>query len=350
LPEAPAVNRLPFSRIALLATLGLLAPSAWAQTELVALHPCVLEGAKPKKPKAAQSQPDELEAICATEIARSDAQLVPSDQVRDVLAKEPEGSCALKEPKRNLCLGRLATATKASRALLITINPGTLTRVSGVVVNPSGEVLDQKSVQLRNRNNQPLGELVRTAVTRLREQLPLAPAKVAAREAPAQPAPDDTLAPLEPAPAEPAPPPAPPALAAAPAPAASAPGLDLSFLAGRSWKTPTAYASAGVGVAGLVLATVFTAQAGNTLQELDAPYADGKLPPYSELGRLSGLQRTLNTQRTVAGVSAAVGAALVGTGVYLWLSDRQQPGAPAAPGVTALSAGPGGINVRVVLP
>jgi hypothetical protein len=341
------VNRFPFSRIALLVALGLLVPSARAQTELVALHPCVLEGSKPKKQKTPQTQPDELEAICATEIARSDAQLVPSDQVRDFLAKEPEGSCALKEPKRNLCLGRLATSTQASRALLITINPGTLTRVSGVVVNPSGEVLDQKSVQLRNRNNQPLGELVRTAVTRLREQLALAPAKVAAREAPAAPTPDDTLAPLEPAPTEPTP--APPTVAQAPAPA-SAPGLDLSFLAGRSWKTPTAYATAGAGVVALGLATVFTVQAGSTLRELDAPYANGNLPPYSELGRLSGLQSTLGTQRTIAGVSAAMGAALVGTGVYLWLSDRQAPGAPATPGATALSAGPGGVSIRVVLP
>lgn len=341
------MNRLPFSRIALLAALGLLAPSAWAQTELVALHPCVLEGARPKKQKAPQPQPDELEALCATEIARSDAQLVPSAQVRDFLAKEPEGSCALKESKRNMCLGRLATATQASRALLITISPGTLTRVSGVLVNPRGEVLDQKSVQLRNRNNQPQGELVRTAVTRLREQLALAPAKDTTREPP--PAQGDTLAPLEPPPAEPTPPPAPPTVAAAP-PAPAAPGLDLSFLAGRSWKTPTAYATAGAGIVALGLATAFTVQAGSTLQELDAPYAGGNLPPYSELGRLSGLQRTLNTQRTLAGVSAAVGAALVGTGVYLWLSDRQQPGAPAAPGATALSAGPGGVNVRVVLP
>ncbi len=343
------MNRLPSSRIALLAALGLLAPSAWAQTELVALHPCVIEGPKPKKQKAAQPQPDELEAICATEIARSDAQLVPSDQVRDFLAKEPEGSCALKEPKRNACLGKLATATKASRALLITIAPGPLTRVSGVVVNPSGEVLDQKSVQLRNRDNQPQSELVRTAVTRLRGQLALTATKVTHREAPPAPAQDDTLAPLTPAPAEtpPAPAAAPP-VAAAPPPAA--PGLDLSFLAGRSWKTPTAYATAGAGVVALGLATAFTVQAGNTLQELDAPYADGKLPPYSELGRLSGLQRTLGTQRTVAGVSAALGAALVGTGVYLWLSDRQQPGTPATPGATALSAGPGGVNVRVVLP
>ncbi len=346
------MNRLPLSRTALLAALGLLAPSAWAQTEPVALHPCVIEGPKPtKKQKASQPQPDELEAICATEIARSDAQLVPSDQVRDVLAKEPSGSCALpKDPQRNTCLGKLATATKAGRALLITINPGTLTRVSGVIVNPRGEVLDKKSVQLRNRNNQPLGELVRTAVTRLREQLALAPAKAAAREAP-QAAPDDTLAPLETASEPPAPAPAPPTVAQAPAPAAApAPGLGLGFLAGRSWKTPTAYATAGAGVVALGLATVFTVQATNSLRELEAPYAGDNFPAHSDLGRLSGIKNTLDTQRTVAGVSAAVGAALVGTGVYLWLSDRKEPGAPAAPGATALSAGPGGVSVRVALP
>ncbi|WP_375768221.1 hypothetical protein NR798_42155 [Archangium gephyra] len=316
----------------------LLAPAASAQTDFVALHPCAIVGEKDK------NKVQDHQATCATEIARGDVQLVPSDQVRAFLDKEPKKSCAqAKKPAE--CLGRLATATQASRAVLITLDPGQLTRVSGLVVNPSGEVVDQKSVQIRSRG-QPQTELIRTAITRLREQLNLVPIKVTPLVE--QPAPPPLVA-AAPPPApisEPTPGPAPaePPPVAAPSEAL---GVSRSPGDGRTWKTPVAYASAGAGVVALGLGGFFAISGNNAMIESNKPYADNRYPPQSELANISRLRSEATTQRILAGVSSTLGAALVGTGVYLWLHDR--PASPA-PGVAALSVGPGGVSILGVLP
>lgn len=331
------MNPQPSSRPALLLVLGfLLAPSAWAQTDLVALHPCAIVDVKDKQ------QVDDLQVICATEIARGDVQLVPSDQVRAFLDKEAKGSCArAKKPAE--CLGKLATATQASRAVLITLSPGQLTRVSGLVVSSKGEVVDQKNVQLRNRSQQPQEELVRTAVTRLREQLNLTPLKIA---------PLVEQPPSPPLVAAPAPEPTP-----VPAPAAPPPERayveetvmerQQALSTGRTWKTPAAYASAGTGVAALGLAVFLAIGGNNAMLESNEYYANNNLPVRSELERIADLREEATDKRTLAGVSAAIGAALAGTGVYLWLSDR--PASPT-PGATSLLVGPGGISLHGVLP
>jgi len=331
--KPPSTPRPPF----LLALGLLLAPAASAQTDLVALHPCAIVGEKDK------NKVQDHQTTCATEIARSDVQLVPSDLVRAFLDKEPKKSCALAK-KPSECLGRLATATQASRAVLITLDPGQLTRVSGLVVNPRGEVVDQKSVQIRSRG-QPQAELIRTAITRLREQLNLVPLKVTplVEQPPLPPLVATTPPPAQ----EPTPGTAP---AEAPPVAAPPDALGVSQQApgdGRTWKTPVAYASAGVGVAALGLAGFFAISGNNAMVESNRPYADNRYPPQSELANISRLRGEATTQRILAGVSTTVGAALVGTGVYLWLNDR--PASPA-PGVSALSVGPGGVSILGVLP
>ncbi|WPB78437.1 hypothetical protein KYC5002_04605 [Archangium violaceum] len=329
---------LPASRPPLLLALGLLlAPAASAQTDFVALHPCAIVGEKDK------NKVQDLQATCATEIARGDIQLVPSDQVRAFLDKEPKKSCApTKKPAE--CLGRLATATQASRAVLITLNPGQLTRVSGLVVNPQGEVVDQKSIQIRSRG-QPQTELVRTAITRLREQLNLVPLKVTPLVE--QPPPPPLVA-ATPTPAqEPTPSTKP---SESPAVSAPPPAVGVSKQVssdGRTWKTPLAYTSGGAGIVALGLAGFFAISGNNAMIESNKPYANDRYPPQSELANISQLRQQATTQRILAGVSAGVGAALVGTGVYLWLNDRK---APPAPGVAAFSVGPGGVSVLGVLP
>ncbi|AKJ07756.1 hypothetical protein ATI61_107206 [Archangium gephyra] len=324
----------------LLLTLGLLlAPAASAQTDFVALHPCAIVGEKDK------AKVQDHQALCATEIARGDIQLVPSDLVRAFLDKEPKKSCApAKKPAE--CLGRLATATQASRAVLITLDPGQLTRVSGLVVNPRGEVVDQKSIQIRSRG-QPQAELIRTAITRLREQLNLVPLKVTplVEQPPLPP-----LVATTPPPAQETTPLVPAPLAEAPTASAPPPAVGVSQSAssdGRTWKTPVAYASAGAGVVALGLSGFFAISGNNAMVESNKPYANNRYPPQSELANISQLRQQATTQRILAGVSAGVGAALVGTGVYLWLHDRK---APPAPGVAALSVGPGGVSVLGVLP
>ena len=315
----------------------LLTPAASAQTDLVALHPCAIVGEKDK------NKVQDHQTTCATEIARGDVQLVPSDLVRAFLDKEPKKSCALAK-KPSECLGRLATATQASRAVLITLDPGQLTRVSGLVVNPRGEVVDQKSIQIRSRG-QPQAELVRTAITRLREQLNLVPLKVTplVEQPPLPPLVATTPPPAqEPTPGTPR--------AEAPPVAAPPDALGVSQRApgdGRTWKTPVAYASAGVGVAALGLAGFFAISGNNAMAESNRPYADNRYPPQSELANISRLRSEATTQRILAGVSTTVGAALVGTGVYLWLNDR--PATPT-PGISALSVGPSGVSILGVLP
>jgi hypothetical protein len=333
------VNPPPSSRPALLLVLGfLLAPFAQAQTDLVALHPCAIVGVKDKQ------QLDELQALCATEMARGDVQLVPSEQVRAFLDGEPKGSCARAKTPAT-CLGKLATVTQASRAVLITITPGQLIRVSGLVVDATGEVADQKSIQIRNRG-QPEGELVRTAITRLRAQLnvlPLKPAPLVEQPPPAPlvATPTPTLTPEPPpAPAQAEPPPA--ALEETRVARHQGPSLE------RTWKTPAAYASAGTGVAALGLAVFLAIDGNNAMLKSNEYYANNQLPIRSELEAIAELREQASTRRTLAGVSAAVGAALAGTGVYLWLTDR--PASPPTPGAVSLSVGPGGLSLQGALP
>ncbi len=335
----------PSSRSTLLALGLLLAPSAWAQTDLVALHPCSIVGVKVKQ------QVEDLQATCATEMARGDVQLVPSDQVRAFLdkearsPKEPQGSCA-RAKKPSECLGKLATATQASRAVLITVDPGQLTRVSGLVVNSKGDVVDQKSIQLRTRSGQSQGELIRTAITRLREQLNLVPLKIAplVEQPPAPP-------PLVTTPA-PTPEPSTGTAQVTPPPPTPAPPEAISVRESgprtkRTWKTPAAYAGAGVGVVGLGLGVVFAITGNNAMVDSNKFYEGNNLPTFNQLDEVVRLREKASRDRTIAGVSAGVGAALVGAGVYLWLNDR--PESPA-PGTAALSAGPGGVSVHVLLP
>ncbi|MFY0571693.1 hypothetical protein ACN28E_48800 [Archangium lansingense] len=333
---------LPASRPPLLLAFGLLlAPAASAQTDSIALHPCAIVGEKDK------NTIQDYQATCATEIARGDVQLVPSDQVRAFLDKEPKKSCALAK-KPSECLGRLATATQASRAVLITLNPGQLTRVSGLVVNPKGELVDQKSIQIRSRG-QPQAELVRTAITRLREQLNLVPLK--ATPLVEQPAPPPLVT-TAPPPAEVSEQPRDTAQAEQPAPPVSAPpdalGVSKQAPSGGSWKKPVAYTSAGVGIAALGLAGFFVIDGNNAMVESNKPYENNQYPPQSDLGRISELRAKASQQRVLAGVSAAVGVALVGTGVYLWLDDRRA--ATPTPGVAAFSVGPGGVSIVGFLP
>jgi hypothetical protein len=328
------------SRSTLLLALGLLlAPAAQAQTEIIALHPCHLAGVK--DPQVIE----ETQAMCAAEMARDDVQLVRSDDVRAFLDKEPKKSCAVgKKPAE--CLGRLATATKANRAVLITVTPGQLTRVSGLVVDPKGELLDQKNIQIRSRGEPP-AQTIRTAVSRLIEQLNLVPVKLAplVEQQPTPPAPVEPPPTQSPttgtAQAEPPKPSAPPEV---PQVAYSAPPRSAFH-----WRSPVlTYAGAGVAGAGLVLAGVFTFLGNDSINKSNTFYEGGNLPTLGQLPQVSELRQKASTQRTIATVSAIVGgAALVGTGAQLWFKHR---GAAPAPGATALSVGPGGVSVQVLLP
>ncbi|QRK13286.1 hypothetical protein JQX13_26595 [Archangium violaceum] len=257
------------------------------------------------------------------------------------------------------CLGRMARENQASRSVLVTLvlQPGNKVGFSGVAVSPEGKTLDQKDIPAQSvKAGQPMENLVQAQVDELRKQLIPAPP------------------PPEPKQAE-TPPPAPSAQSAkveqkpqgAGNLGASASGTDTQGAVtsestakpelvpsvtetrkqSRTWKTPVAYAAGGTGVAAGVLAVVFAIQAGNAYDKLDAEYQNGAAPPPSRAAEVAGLRDDINRNRTLAGVSAGVGAALVATGAVLWFIDK--PSEPKA-GSASLSVGPGGVGLSVLLP
>lgn len=349
------MKHLPSSRSLLLALGLLLAPAAHAAdsstapapSDLVAFHPCAIEGEKDKA--LVQS----YQATCAAEFSSEDVRRVPDEQVLTFLAQRPGKSCAPPPSSKSrpmdvaMCLGRLAAATQAGRAVLISVTPGQLTRVSGLVVDAQGMVVDQKNIQMRS-HGQPPEELLRTALASLRKQLKFAPPKSAPVAEP-PPSPPVTQAPASP-PVAVAPPPAPQPSEVPPATVEETVPESIAVKASRpspAWRRPASYASAGVGVVALGLAGFFALSSNSDVAKSNAFYKDNAYPAFNQLDEIVRLRDSASTKRTLAGVSAGVGAALVGAGAFLWLQDRP---AAHAPGVAALSVGPHGVSVLGFLP
>jgi len=354
------VNSYRSSGPTLLLSLGLmLAPAARAQTEAIAQHPCHVIGER--APKVIE----DIQGICEAALVGANVQLVPPDDVRAFLDTRPKKSCVqgkqfvehkviVQDESTTACLARLAAATHVNRAVLLILTPGESTLATGLVVDSTGQTLKQMSVRLRNRGR-PQREFLQAVISPLIKQLELVPVKpepaVEPPPTPPEPVatptpeqtPDTGTARVEPSPAPPSPlPTAPPAV---PQVAQSAPPSGSAF----NWKSPVVtYAGAGVAGAGLVLAGVFTFLGNDTIQQSNTYYEGGNLPSLGQLPQVYELRQKASSQRTIAAVSAAVGGlALAGTGVQLWLKHR---GATPPPGTTALSVGPGGVNVHVLLP
>ncbi|MFL5357001.1 hypothetical protein [Archangium sp.] len=362
------MKHLSSSRSLLLALGLLLAPAAQAMEpeqapaappaplDIAALHPCAVEGEKNKELL------QKYQAACASEFGN--VPLVPADQVLAFLEKQPRKSCALaakakeakeaREAAQSECLGRLATATQASRALLITITrtPTTFV-VHGLVVDSHGQLVKQLTTQKTNNGDLP-ETLVRAALSNLHKQLkPALPENPPATRPP--PSPTLTEAPPpSPQPSEPTPDTAPPeSIANAKLPPATVEAGPLEPIAVQtssrapSWRRPAAYASAGVGVVALGLAGFFALSSNSDVARSNTFYKDNAYPAFNQLDEIAQLRESASTKRTLAGVSAGVGAALIGAGAFLWLQDRP---ASHAPGVAAFSVGPHGVSVLGFLP
>jgi hypothetical protein len=338
------VNRPVPPRLGLLLALSalLIGPAAWAQKEYVALHPCVITGGKARAPTA------ELEAVCALEVARTNVELVPSSAVRESLEKDARGSCA-RAKNRNGCLGRLASATRATRALYLTVDAySRRTRITGLVVDTSGKVVEQKSLELPRIPNQPPRDTVRIAVSQMLAQLALTSAPLASLSEPAPtleappagppPPPQETLpslTPPEPSPQQ--------QVVTAPPPAPEPPP-------GRSWKTPVGLVGVGVGAVGLGLGTFLALDADKQAKEFNQRYFDANEAPKSTPQQKFFDDRdAIKSKRTLAVVSGAAGLVLGGVGAVLWLTDGPSD-KPKKAGDTRLSAGPGNVGLLVVLP
>jgi hypothetical protein len=340
-------NRLSRYSLLLALFMGLMATSAYAQApqrDRIALHPCVITGGK----KASAS--NDLEATCATAAIRESMNLVPSTEVRAFLEKE-RGSCA-KAKNRNACLGRLAAATQASRALYITLNPFTpkATRITGLVVDETGTKVEEKSLELPRIATQPPRDVVRFAVSQLLDQLDLA-------KAPAQ----DTLSvPLTPG-AAPEPEPLPPVAAPSPAPAPATPAAPVPAAPsvssqqepprGRTWKTPAGIAGMAAGGAGLIASGVLIVSSNSKAKEFNDAFKNG-LPSSEDTTRIAKLREDSKSQRRTATIAAGAGAALAVGGAILWLTDgpSSEDSSDGKAGTARILAGPGQVGVLVLLP
>ncbi|OJH42309.1 hypothetical protein [Cystobacter ferrugineus] len=308
---------------------------------LVAVHPCVVIGEKDKK--KAQNYED----ACTAAIARTGVNHVPDEQVSAFLEKEPKKSCVSANKESLECLGRLAANTQSGHSLLVTVKLGVPTYVSGHVVDTRGEELRKMTLRLSApaqllKEDAGDGADIRNRpfAIRLLRQLRILPRRSPPRTEPPPPAPPVAEAPA----------PAAPPVAAAPAPVAVEETLVPSVRdssSGRSWKTPVAYTAAGVGVAALGLAGFLVFDGDKAMRDSNAYYADGRYPTSKDVAQIAALREKAASRRVLSGVSAAVGAALAGAGVYLWLQERQ---ATPTPGVASLSVGPGGVSILGVLP
>lgn len=343
------MKHLPSSRSLLLALGLLLAPAAQAlepeqapaaapaPLDLVALHPCAVEGEKNKE--LLQKYQD----ACASEFGN--VQHVPPEQVLAFLEKQPKKTCAnAREAAQSECLGRLATATQASRTLLVTITrTPSAWRAQGLVVDSQGRVIKELTTQKSHNGDLPETR-IREALSNLHKQLkPVLPESPPAATTPPPP----TLAeapPPAPQTSGPTPNTAPPATVEETVPAPIA--VQASSRA-PTWRRPAAYASAGVGVVALGLAGFFALSSNSDVAKSNEFYKDNAYPAFNQLDEIAQLRESASTKRTLAGVSAGVGAALIGAGAFLWLQDR--PASPA-PGVAAFSVGPHGVSVLGFLP
>ena len=104
----------------------------------------------------------------------------------------------------------------------------------------------------------------------------------------------------------------------------------------RTWRTPTGIALTATGAVALGLGVIFQLKANDSASKFNQAYAGGSAPPPSQLGTVDGYRSDAHTQQTLAYVGYAVGAAALGTGLWLWITDGKVTG-------TTVVAGPGSI-------
>ncbi len=335
-------HRLSRSGLLLALCATLLPPAAQAQApkrDRTALHPCVLTGARTR---AERENLAELEAVCATAAVRESMNLVPSPDVRAFLDSEARGSCA-KVKNRNACLGRLAAATQAAGTLYITLNPFSpkSTRITGLVVNGSGKSVEERTLELPRLATQSPRDVIRYAVPQLLDQLEVGKAPLP------EAIPLSLTGEPEPEPVAQQPPPPAPTVVPDPSPALTA---QAELPHQRTWKTPAGITGLAVGAVGLGVAGFFVASSNSDAKEFNNAY-DGKFPPQSELTRFDALRDDVNSQRTLATISASVGGAFAVGGLVLLMLDHPttRPEADKA-GTARLLAGPNHVGLRVILP
>ena len=106
----------------------------------------------------------------------------------------------------------------------------------------------------------------------------------------------------------------------------------------RTWRTPTGIALTATGAVALGLGVVFQLKANDSASKFNQAYAGGTAPMPSQVGTVDGYRSDAHTQQTLAYVGYAVGAAALGTGLWLWITDGRST-------ATTVVAGPGSLSL-----
>ncbi len=241
------------------------------------------------------------------ELSRRDVKVVGQQCARQFVAARPGGSCGGDER----CLAELARACGGQRALYVTVYPfrpkmvfvGKLVRSDGLLERSVSNLeVTRPKGRLRPEMIRPGIEKVLTEGLRV-ETLDLQPLVAAPLAASVDPA--GTTAPPEQPRVE--------------APAAVAPAAPR----GASGQRIAAYACVGAGAVALAVGTAlfFGAKSDKDAyrQTLD-PY--GQRPPTPEA---AAAQDSLRGKSTPVTITLVAGAALVATGVTLWVLDGSKP-------------------------
>ncbi|MGA9520196.1 MAG: hypothetical protein WBV82_01955, partial [Myxococcaceae bacterium] len=256
---------------------------------------------------------DELHALVDAELVERGVQLAPAAEVKAFLATRRKRSClALPEALRPACLSDLARTVGADRTLVITISPALKGKLllSGLVVNKEGEVL-----QSLEPVEYPRPKKVRVAQA-LKEALPDFVGRL------------DVFKPLRSALV--------PGVAVGAPSADAAPGAEASIMATASTGDEhvrrrtfgIASLAAGAAVAGLGTWQLLASSA--KYAEFEGAYANGGRPSPDQGDRLGELRGSADRARTFGAFGLGVGAAAIGTGLYLLLASPSSLDTPTS--------------------
>jgi PEGA domain len=122
-----------------------------------------------------------------------------------------------------------------------------------------------------------------------------------------------------------------------PPPPAPAPAVHAEVRPLRTWRTPAGISLVGVGVASVGLGVLFQITANDSASKFNQSYANGSAPLPSQVATVDQYRSDAHTQQTLAYVGYGVGAAAIGTGLWLWLTDGKVPETAVVPGPHSLT-------------
>ncbi len=304
------------------AALVLIPLTASAAAPRIGLHRSEIVGTGPKTTNA-------LHALVAAELAQRGVELAPADEVTKFLKTRKKRSClALPEALRTPCLSDLARTVGADRSLVITISPAVKDKLllAALVVSAEGEVVQSLTpVEYPRGPKMSVSQALKEALLDFVPQLDVFKLKSRVLM------PKQALA-------------VPPSTENAPSAAASI-SASVPRDDAKARRRTFAIASLAAGAVAAGLGTWQAVAASAEYAEFEGPYANGGRPALDQRDRLSELRGSADRSRTFGTFGLGVGAAAIGTGLYLLLAPEDAPRSR-----TNVLLGPSSVGVSVPVP